>query len=379
MHIAVVGRFPPPIDGQSTATRRLSRLLSAHHQVTDLDIQPREEPVRAATGVTWHRALHFLRLRSNLLARMKESAADCTVWPAISPDLFGHVRDMVSVLPALDRSSPIIAVVHRGNFDKLFRSKATGISAKKLVSDVSAFVFLTENLSARCVRWIPKHKHFVIPNAIDEEVEFTAEEVQRSQEARRNRAEVIVLFLSNMHRSKGYLELLESAQELMHTNAPVSFRFVGAWQSAEDQSEFRHFVSRHGISNVEHLGPVADRVAIKRLYNDCDIVALPTYYPDEAQPLSLIEAMSAGRPVVATRHAGIPEMIVDGREGLLVGKRDGKALAQAIVRMTNYADWLQYARASRARYVRQFAPDRVYSQWASLLSSMRPINSDSNR
>lgn len=370
MRIIVLGRFPPPFDGQAIATQRLSQLLSERFAVRNVDIQPGNASARREKGVTLRRSLHFLKLRGYLSTELRDLGSACVIWPAISPDTFGHIRDVFSILPPLREAGPIVAVLHRGNFDKVFRTRAARTTARRLVTAVSAFVFNTDGLSARCAPWIPKQKRFVISNVVDQDVEFTEAEVVRSQEARRDRDSLRILFLSNMHREKGYLDLLEAAKALKHQNLPATFQFVGAWQNRQDQLEFEQYVKQAGLETVEHLGPVLDRQEIKRLYNECDIVALPTYYPNEAQPVSMVEALSAGRPIISTRHAGIPEMVEDGREGYLVPKRDSKAIAEAISRMTSYSVWLKHSRASRDRYNRQFAPDKVLADWISLLSKL---------
>lgn len=62
-----------------------------------------------------------------------------------------------------------------------------------------------------------------------------------------------------------------------------------------------------------------------------DVAVLPSYR--EAQGMVILEAMALGRPVVATNVGGIPEMVEDGRTGLLVPPHDPEALAAAIVRL----------------------------------------------
>jgi glycosyltransferase involved in cell wall biosynthesis len=72
-----------------------------------------------------------------------------------------------------------------------------------------------------------------------------------------------------------------------------------------------------------------------------DVAVLPSYR--EAQGLAILEAMALSRPVVASAVGGIPEMIEDGRTGLLVPPHDAGALADAIVRLLTdhpYADML---------------------------------------
>ncbi len=62
-----------------------------------------------------------------------------------------------------------------------------------------------------------------------------------------------------------------------------------------------------------------------------DVAVLPSYR--EAQGLSILEALALSRPVVASNVGGIPEMITDGVNGLLVPPHDADALAAAIVRL----------------------------------------------
>ncbi len=74
------------------------------------------------------------------------------------------------------------------------------------------------------------------------------------------------------------------------------------------------------------------------------MAVLPSYR--EAQGLTILEAMALARPVVASCVGGIPEMVDDGRTGLLVPPRDAPALAEAIVRLLTdhpYADMLARA------------------------------------
>ena len=92
------------------------------------------------------------------------------------------------------------------------------------------------------------------------------------------------------------------------------------------------FRSAAGLNAViTHHGGVTDRARIKALYLDADVFLLPSYYPTEAQPLTIIEALNAGTPVVVTRHSGIPEMVRGDKEALFVPPRapDTSAVARS--------------------------------------------------
>jgi glycosyltransferase involved in cell wall biosynthesis len=72
-------------------------------------------------------------------------------------------------------------------------------------------------------------------------------------------------------------------------------------------------------------------------------------------PVSLMEAMAAGTPSVSTRVSGIPELIDDGREGLLVPERDASALAAALARLIDQPQLgVELAAAARRKVEREF-------------------------
>ena len=83
---------------------------------------------------------------------------------------------------------------------------------------------------------------------------------------------------------------------------------------------------------IEHLGPVSMNQRIK-CFADADIFVLPTYA--EAMPISVIEAMAAGLAVITTPVGGIPELISDGKDGLLVPPGNVSALAEKIAMLAS--------------------------------------------
>src|SRR5690606_16240357 len=106
----------------------------------------------------------------------------------------------------------VFAVVHRGNFDRVFRSPATALTARRLARRLRGFVFLNEQLAGACAPWIPPARRFVIPNTIDASVYCTDAEVEAKQADRRRRPALRLLFLSNMIASKGYLDVLHAVR-----------------------------------------------------------------------------------------------------------------------------------------------------------------------
>jgi len=88
----------------------------------------------------------------------------------------------------------------------------------------------------------------------------------------------------------------------------------------------------------------------------------------EGTPVSILEAQASGLPVVATRHAGIPEVVLDGETGLLVAERDVDAMAAAMLRLLRepaYAGTM--GAAGRRRVQELFTAERSLGLLADIL------------
>jgi len=92
------------------------------------------------------------------------------------------------------------------------------------------------------------------------------------------------------------------------------------------------------------------------LLSAMDVFVLPSLW--EGLPLSLVLAMGAGVPIVATNVAGVPEVVEDGRTGLLVPSADAAALGRAVGRLvTDPALARRLADAARATVLPRFGID----------------------
>jgi glycosyltransferase involved in cell wall biosynthesis len=130
----------------------------------------------------------------------------------------------------------------------------------------------------------------------------------------------IVLYVGKQSYGKGTDVLLDAAR-LVHREEPnVYFVLAGRTNSLIRVPQNDRFVVTGPLEHEEVLS----------LYAVADVVALPAVWK-EPFPRSLIEAMSAARPVVASRTGGIPELVEDGETGLLVPPKDARALADALL------------------------------------------------
>ncbi|MCL6613757.1 MAG: glycogen synthase, partial [Firmicutes bacterium] len=169
---------------------------------------------------------------------------------------------------------------------------------------------------------VPAERVRVVHNGIDPERFRPA--AGRDALNRLGLREPYVLFVGRISRQKGIEVLLEAAP-LLPPEAAVAI-CAGAADTPELAEEMRE--RARGLPNVRWYEEMFPHKEVVELYSHAAVFVCPSRY----EPFGLInlEAMACGRPVVASRTGGIPEVVLDGVTGLLVPPGDPVALARAV-------------------------------------------------
>lgn len=137
-----------------------------------------------------------------------------------------------------------------------------------------------------------------------------------------------LLWAGQLRPLKGLLYLLRSLRLLLDKGQPVLLRLVG---SGEQRAELE---AERATLNLERMvvfeGYVPPGPALDRYFEEADVFVLPSL--SEGVPKVLLEAMARALPVVATKVGGVPDVVQDGENGLLVAPASPDALASAILR-----------------------------------------------
>ncbi len=133
-----------------------------------------------------------------------------------------------------------------------------------------------------------------------------------------------LLFLGRLCREKGIRELLSCIPALREKYPDIRLYLGGIWEDEALKEEAARYTGQ-----VVWTGWISGEEKRKYL-EDCDIFVLPTYF--EGQSVAVLEAMAASCAVVASDTGGIPMMIADGENGILVKPRDREALFHALDR-----------------------------------------------
>lgn len=359
--------LPPPTTGQRIASKTFLDLLREHVRV--VHVPPASRPPRTIAGGfdagyvrrTWG---GLRRLRAALRA-----SPGATVYFCPSSSLLGLTRDVATVAAVRGRAGRIVAHVHSGDHEKQFVGRRAPL-ARWLAGRIDAYCVSTETQADKVRPVVAPTPVFAVTNVVDPALRFTPEELDEALAARRERPGLDVLYLSNLVPSKGYLDLLRALTRL---DDRVRVRFVGAWLDAADREAFLAERERLGLeARAEVLAPVSTREDARALLATADVVCLPTSYPHEAQPLAVLEGMSAGCPVVSTAHCSLPEYVHHGETGLIVPPHDPAAIAEALGRLLDPDRRERLGRAAYALAGERFAPERALAPLLSALDVPRP-------
>jgi len=161
----------------------------------------------------------------------------------------------------------------------------------------------------------------------------------------------IVVMVARFAPPKDHAMLLDVAAGI---HAPFRIQFAGTGPTMAKVQE--KAASMNLGDRVEFLG---DRSDIVELLRNSSIFALPTNW--EGLPISILEAMRAGLPIVATDVGGVGESVVDGQSGLLTPRGDTAAFTAAIERLLTDRDLrVRMAQASRRIYEENFTAEKMF-------------------
>jgi glycosyltransferase involved in cell wall biosynthesis len=152
---------------------------------------------------------------------------------------------------------------------------------------------------------------------------------------------------------KGQKHLIEAARRVLPQMPDARFIIAG---EGELRPALERQIKDHHLE--KHVLLAGFRPDVLSLHKAFDIFVMSSV--TEGLGTSLLDAMAAGKPIVATRTGGIPEVVADGETGLLVPPRDEEALADAIVRLLKDPDLRrEMGEAGRVRARNLFSLERM--------------------
>lgn len=141
-------------------------------------------------------------------------------------------------------------------------------------------------------------------------------------------APFVFLIVARLLRTKGLAEFCLAAQQVKARHPDVRFLIVGAPDLGRDAFSSQDLQPFQDAGTVEWIGTTND---VERQYRQCSVYVLPSYR--EGVPVTVMEAMASGRPVITTDVPGCRTTVTHGLDGLIVPAKDANALAAAMLEL----------------------------------------------
>ncbi len=252
----------------------------------------------------------------------------------------------------------VLLKLFRRNIVYHFHNKGVQKSSSKTFNDLLyrlAFkntnsIVLAPALSKDIEKYVDKNNIYVCANGIPDINEIG----DRTTEHPKQDGVCRFLFLSNMMKEKGVVELLKACKQLKEKNLLFGCHFIGAWSDVT-QEEF--FDTVHNLGITEQVFAHGKKYGDEKLqfFEQSDVFVFPTYYHNECFPLVLLEAMQHSLPIISTPEGGIGDLVLTGKTGFLLNQRDVKALADTLhILIEDQELRIKMGKAGRKRYEQHF-------------------------
>ena len=171
-----------------------------------------------------------------------------------------------------------------------------------------------------------------------------------------------ILYFGRIEKEKGVFILAEAAQKLPN----AVFNIVGKGSAEE---ELKVYIQNNNISNINLLGPKWGEELDVIIKESCCVV-VPSIWPEVSSYVSF-QAYANGRPVIASKIGGLPEVVIDNKTGYLFSSGDSNDLMDKIKRMLNDRDKaIEMGKCGRDFVIANHSPEKYYYDTINMFESL---------
>ena len=246
----------------------------------------------------------------------------------------------------------IVLHMHGGGFADF--SKDHKKSVRNTLDKCDAVIALSEYWKDFFEEEFDYHKVTVVKNVIAKPI-FS----------KQDRKQFTLLFLGLIGSNKGIYDLLDVIDTHQEEFRGDFILKVGGNGEVEKLQEL---IAKKGISDIVNYEGWVSGDKKADLLNGADVYVLPSY--KEGLPISILEAMSYSLPVISTRVGGIPEIIINGKNGFLINPGDKEALYESIIKLKNSEELRIKMGELSKPIVQEHLPIYVESQLKQLYNSL---------
>jgi glycosyltransferase involved in cell wall biosynthesis len=325
MKIIIAAPYPPPITGNSLPIIVLYDYLKDNNQIEKIDLNNNGY---INGKFTFKRAFDVIKI---LVAFVRKKDKQDIIYLTIAQSFVGNLRDLFIYLICFNKLDHMIIHMLGGAEMKNILTPSSKLQFKInkfFINRLAAVVVEGQTQADFFANVIDKDKIYINPN-FAEDFLFTNE--AQIYENFSKLEPIRVIFLSNHLYGKGYEELAEGYMALpKEMQEQIKIDFVGSFSSGYEKDNFLKKIKL--FDKIKYHGSLYGQ-AKKDIFTQAHVFCMPTYYPYEGQPFSILEAYATGCMVVTTNHSGIGQVFKDNKNGFEVDKKSVIAVTKMLERL----------------------------------------------
>jgi glycosyltransferase involved in cell wall biosynthesis len=333
LKILFIAPIPPPINGQSKASLVLLEALNGEHHVDVINLS--KSTLR--NGV--FSLSRFVDIFENLKQIYNKKNAKDIIYISLAESFAGNLRDI------------LFFYINRKKLSRTFIHMLGGAGMKEILNGTGVMQKVNAHFMKKMAGVIvegpvnfetfktvfPENRIHIVPNFAEDFLFVSDEEISNKFN---NLTTINILYLSNLIPGKGYNELADAFILLdSEAKSKLDISFVGGFENSESELVFLDKIKP--FSQLKYLGKFIDGLEKRKLYCKSHVFCLPTYYPFEGQPISILEAYATGCAVITSNHSGIPFIFKDKMNGFLVEKKSVLSLKNSLLKIISQKDKLE--------------------------------------
>jgi glycosyltransferase involved in cell wall biosynthesis len=312
LRVLVVGKGAPERGGIATLVELLRSRLAPAHDVRLVNLTRVGEP--SFGQLSW---ANLKRTVEDAAAVFRGAAGRdvVNVHSALAP---GTTMARAGVLAAAARlrGSSVVLHAHGGNLETWLQGRTRRLLTKVALAPASVVVTVAEDLRTSLGAVIGERRVRLVDNGVD---------LDAFSPALRPPDRPVILYVGLLTPRKGVLDLVEASKILRTRGIDHEVVLVGGTPDEGVDAEHEVRTAAEGTATLLGPRPASEMPSV---YGRGTVFCLPSWW--EAMPLSILEAMASGLPVVATDTGDIPKLVANGETGTLVPVRQPDRLADAL-------------------------------------------------
>ncbi len=365
MNILFIAPIPPPITGNSLAANVFLNRLKRDYIVEVVNLNKDSFQNGAGSFKRIGQILSVLKNIWNLRRR-----ADF-IYFSISESTLGNIKDIIIYLICFKKlKRTIIHMLGGAGMKRIIDKRGFQYKLNKFfISRLAGVIVEGEQQANTFSNVIKRDRIFVVNNFSEDFLFISKEDVKKKFD---NVNPFKILFLSNLLYGKGHNELAEAYLGLSVENKKkIIITYIGGFESEKSKQIFLQKIK--GESGLEYRGKFVSGIEKKECYCNSHIFSLPTYYPYEGQPISILEAYATGCVVITTSHSGIPEVFSNGLNGFEVEKRSPESIRNVLESIILNSDQLVHLALQNRNYAYENYRTEIYEKnMMKVVSSLIP-------